>query len=261
MSDPIRRFAFLTDLHFGWENRGGHKKPLHDPYAWHATLKFLQDFKPHDLFLGGDILDCGAISHHNKNKPRKTEGFRLMQDAEECSREVIKPIEALLPKDGRKVYAIGNHCDWIDDFVDENPTIEGLVSVRQLLNLGPKWDIIPQGGGTHYGKLYFLHGDTIRGGEHVAKAGVVNYERNVRFGHFHTFQSYTKTSPIDVKLPKTGIAVPCLCSKDVGYMEGKPHRWMQGFLWGYMTQTGLFADHVSIIMNGATIINGKTYRG
>lgn len=261
MSDSVRRFAFLTDLHWGYENRGGHRKPLHDPRAWEATLKFLQDFKPHDLFFGGDILDCGAISHHNKGKPRKTEGARLQQEAAECVREVIKPVEELLPPNGRKVAVVGNHEDWIDDFVDENPTIEGLISMKQLLQFGPKWEIVPQGKGTHYGKLYFLHGDTIKGGEHVAKAGVVNYERNVRFGHHHTYQAYTKNSPLDIKLPKTGIAVPCLCSKDLGYMEGKPNRWMQGFLWGYMTENGPFADHVAIIINGQMIINGKTYRG
>ncbi len=261
MPDSIRRFAFLTDLHWGFENRNGHKKALHDPKAWDVTLQFLQDFKPHDLFLGGDILDCGAISHHNKAKPRKTEGFRLLKDAEECVKAVIEPLEALLPPGGRRVYQVGNHEQWLDDFTDENPTIEGTLSVRKLLQLSPKWEVIEQGYGTEYGKLYFIHGDTVTGGEQAAKAGVINYERNVRFGHYHTFQVYTKTSPIDVKMPKTGIAVPCLCTKDVGYGRGKPNRWVQGFLWGHVADSGAFADHVSVIVSGHLIVNGKHYKG
>lgn len=257
----VRRFAFLTDIHWGYETVGGHKRPLHDPRAFSAVLKFLQDFKPQDFFFGGDILDCGAISHHTKDKKRKTEGFRLIRDAEECHKEVILPIESILPREGRKVYIVGNHENWIEDLLDEDPALEGIVNISSLLTLAPKWEVIPQGGGTHYEKLYFLHGDTVTGGEHVAKSGVVNYERNVRFGHHHTYQAYTKTSPIDSKLPKTGVAVPCLCSKDVGYMKRRPHRWVQGFLWGYMTPNGPFADYVAVIINGQLIINGKIYKG
>ncbi len=261
MTDNIRRFAFVTDTHYGFESVGGHKRPLHDPKAWGAALKFLQEFKPQDFFFGGDILDCGAISHHNKHKPRKTEGFRLLRDAEECVKEIIEPIESILPRDGRKVFITGNHCDWLNDFIDENPTLEGMVDLRKLLHLGSKWDLIPQGGGVQHGKLYFCHGDTITGGEHVAKSAVVNYERNIRFGHHHTYQVYTKTSPIDIKLPKTGVAVPCLCSKDMGFMEKRPHRWVQGLLYGYMTEKGPFADHVAVIVNGQMIVNGKIYKG
>lgn len=254
-----RRFAAVFDLHRGNENVGGHKKPLHDPRAWETTLKFLSDFKPQDFFFGGDILDCGVISHHNKGKIRKTEEDRLMRDAEECRREVIRPIEALLPKDGQKVYIVGNHEDWLDDFVDEHPALEGLMDISTLLKLD-KWKVIPNGRGVDYGRLHFLHGDTVGGGDACAKNGVVNYERNVRFGHHHTYQVYTKTSPIDRELPHTGIAVPCLCSKDVGYMGRKPHKWVQGFEWGYMADKGPFSDNIAVIINGGVFINGKKYQ-
>lgn len=261
MADSVRRFAFVTDIHWGYETKGGHKRPLHDPRAWATTLKFLQDFKPQDFFFGGDILDCGAIArHHNKGKPRKTEGFRLQRDAEECKREVIDPITSLVPREGRRVYIVGNHEDWIEDLLDEDPALEGIISISKLLGLN-SWEVIPQGGWANYGKLCFLHGDTITGGEHIAKAGVINYERNVRFGHHHTYQVYTKTSPLDTKYPHTGIAVPCLCSKDLGYNERRPNRWVQGFMWGYMVNGGTpFVDNVAIIINGSTVINGKVYK-
>jgi hypothetical protein len=258
MAHPLRRFAAIFDLHWGYENVGGHKKSFHDPRAWETTLKFLSDFKPQDIILGGDILDCGAISHHNQGKPRKTEGFRLLRDAEECHANVIKPLESILPKDGRKEYIVGNHEDWIEQLLDEDPALEGLIDIRQLLKLG-KWNVTKQGGGVQYGKLYFVHGDTVTGGEHVAKAGVVNYERNLRFGHHHTYQTYTKTSPIDTLLPHTGIAVPCLCSKDVGYMRRRPNRWVQGFEYGYMSTKGPFSDNIAVIINGQLVMNGKTY--
>jgi hypothetical protein len=91
---------------------------------------------------------------------------------------------------------------------------------------------------------------------------VTNYERNIRFGHFHTAQLFTKTSPLDAEVAKTGMAVPCLCSKDVGYMERIPNKWVQGFSYGTVdTATGVFEDNVAVIIRGRAIIAGKSYRG
>lgn len=257
----MRRFAALYDLHFGYETVGGHKKTLHDPAALNTTLKFLSDFKPQDLILGGDILDCGAVSHWTKHKPRKTEGMRLLRDAEECRAEVLDPLEAILPREGKRIYLIGNHEDWLDDAMDADPALEGLLDIRRLLGLG-KWQVQPQGEGIDYGKLHYIHGDTVGGGEHCAKKGVIDYGQNVRFGHYHTYQVFTKTSPIKNKLPHTGIALPCLCTKDVGYNEKKPSRWVQGFQWGYMSSSGVpFEEHIAIIINGTLSVMGKVYRG
>lgn len=258
----IKRFAALYDAHIGYESVGGHKKPLHDPRALSIALQFLEDFKPHDLILGGDILDCGAIAyHHNKGKPRKTEGFRLQRDAEECRNLLLNPLEKLLPSSGAKIYLTGNHESWIDDMLDSDPALEGLISVQTLLNL-KKWTLIEQGRGYQYHKLYFLHGDTVKGGENCAKKAVLDYERNVRFGHYHTMQTFTKTSPVDAEVAKTGVAVPCLCSKDVGYMERIPNRWVQGFLYGWIDEeSGVFSDQVAVIIRGKAIINGKVYAG
>lgn len=257
----MRRFAAIYDAHVGFESVGGHKKPFHDPKAINAVLSFLSDFKPQDFILGGDILDCGAISHHNYGKPRKTEGFRLQRDSEVCRELLINPLEEILPKDGEKVYLTGNHEDWIEDLLDKDPALEGIISVDSLLKLD-KWKRLPQGIGYMYARrLYFLHGDTIPSGETCAKTGVINYEKCVRFGHFHTYQTYTKTSPIETKQPRTGIAIPCLCVKDVGYNQKKPNKWCQGVYWGYMDTDGSFADVVSVVVDGKMIANGKIYKG
>ena len=63
------KFIAAWDMHYGYERRGGHKVALHDSKAINAMLKFAADFKPDTFILGGDIMDCGAISHHNHGKP------------------------------------------------------------------------------------------------------------------------------------------------------------------------------------------------
>jgi hypothetical protein len=80
-------------------------------------------------------------------------------------------------------------------------------------------------------------------------------------GHFHArIQAATKTSAIHHELAVIGI-VPCLCSKDPKYGQGKPNRWVQGFNFGYIdTHSGRFNDYVQIITSGQSIINGKLYK-
>jgi len=251
----MEKFISAFDLHFGYERRSGHKVSLHDNKAWNIVMEFAKDFKPDVFIHGGDMLDCGVISHHNKKKPGNVEGLRLLADAEEGYKTFIQPITAK-----KKVYMIGNHEDWLNDLIIETPALEGIIDIRKLLKLND-WEVIEQGGIFNFGKLTFLHGDTVKGGEHVAKAAVINYERNVRFGHHHTHQVYTKTSPINYKNAKTGVAVGCLCTKDPKYGESKPNRWGQGFLYGYVDNGGYFNDYYAVIVDGKAWISGKQYKG
>lgn len=255
----MERFVALFDIHWGYEINGSrHRVPLHDEKAVSVALQFIHDFKPHHVVLGGDILDCGSISHHRMGHPGQLENLRLLADAKECRERVIQP---LAPIPGRLIYHIGNHEDWLNDLVDQVPALEGIVDVRSLLHLGNKWEVIPQGKASRLGKLTFLHGDTVKGGQNPALAAVTAYEKNVRFGHFHTFQAATKTTPIDQN-GHTGIAVPCLSKKGHRYGQGSPNKWMQGFLWGYIGgPEGIFTDYVTIVVNGKACINGNLYRG
>lgn len=255
----LKKFIYATDLHYGWERRAGHKVALHDSKALSCMLAFAKEFKPDVFIWGGDALDCGVISHHNHGKPGATEGMKLIADAAEGKKAFIDPVEKLMG-DGELVYITGNHERWLNDLTDKLPSLEGLVDLVTLLGL-QRWKVIPQGGAYNLGKLTFIHGDTLKGGEAVAKNAVVNYERSVRFGHFHTYQVYTKNTALDYKNGKTGIAVPCLCGKTPKYGAGAPNRWMQGFLYGYVMPGGNYNDYVATIIEGKTVINGREYRG
>jgi len=254
----MRKFLFAVDMHWGYERVNGHKKPLHDIRAINAMLAFAVDFKPDEVILGGDILDCGAISHHNHGKPGATEGLKLLGDAKELRNEVLVPLESLKAK---LTVIEGNHEAWLHQLIEQIPTLEGIVELNALLKLD-KWKIVPQGGQYDLGKLTFLHGDTVAGGEHCAKAAVINYERSVRFGHYHTLQMYTKTAPSEYKNGKTGIAVPCLCHKTPKYGKGKPNKWVQGFNFGYVGEGGIYTDYVAVIVDGKFVApNGTVYKG
>lgn len=253
----MKKFLALYDIHFGYERRGGHRVALHDSKAISAVMKFAKDFKPDHVILGGDILDCGAISHHNHGKPGAVEGLRLVADAKEVNKLLIKPIEEIAK--GKLVYITGNHEGWLDQLVELHPGLEGIVDLKSILGLSKRWDVVEEGGAYKLGKLVFIHGDQIRGGEMPAKNAVLAYERNVRLGHFHTFQAFTKTSAVDAN-GHTGVVIPCLCKKAPKYGGGAPNKWMQGFSYGFVDDNG-FNDFFPIIVNGSFRAEGKLYEG
>ena len=255
----LKRFVFATDLHFGFERRSGHKVPLHDIKALNSMLAFVQDFKPDTFIWGGDLIDAGCISHHNHGKPGITEGLKLIEDVTQCRKVAIEPIEKMLPN-AKKVLIKGNHERFLADLSEKFPALEGMIEAEHLLKLDG-WQIIEHGGAFNLGKLTFIHGDQLSGGENVAKNAVISYERNIRFGHFHSYQAYSKTSVVSYKNAKTGILVPCLCHKQPSYGRGAPNRWMQGFNYGYILEGGNFSDSIVVVLDGKCVVNGKLYKG
>jgi hypothetical protein len=260
MAKSESRYVNLFDAHFGHELKGGHRKPLHDQHAIDATLAFCSDFKPTHLTFGGDMLDCGVISHWRTDKHRQVEGVRLLKEAFECQEKLLEPAAATIASGGVLRYHVGNHEQWLEDYVDANPQLEGLVELDALLGLTHSgWQLIPLGGASKIGKLYIVHGDQIGGGIHVAKKALDIYQRNIHFGHFHPASTHTAVAPLDAE-PKQGMAVPGLCKRNPGYSKDGPNRWVQGFEYGFVEANGNFHARVVIMIDGRFYAEGKLYR-
>jgi hypothetical protein len=256
------RFVAMYDIHYGKERLSTrHYRNTHSMKAITPIFKFMDDFKPNAFVFGGDQNDFGEISHWTKHQRLSNEGLRLIDSLHGFKRDVLDEVDSRLPKGAEKIYILGNHERFLLDLLDENPALEGILDIDRELDLTARgWKIIQMRDSAHLGKLHFIHGQQIAGGEHVAKNAVTSYERSIRFGHAHTYQVYCKTSALDANDFKTGVCVPCLCIRDMKYGEGKPNRWANGFLWGYVAKNGSFNDYVSIIVNGRFMANGRHYR-
>lgn len=252
----IRRHVSLWDIHWGYERKQGRLSPVHNSDALSIAFQFIQDFNPHDIIFGGDGPDCACISHWNDRTPRKVEGMRLDKDIEEFRRNVLTPLEA---RKATRTYLLGNHEDWLDQLADRYPALSGYLAPESCLGLA-KWKVIPQGGKFHLGKLVFKHGDTVGGGEHTAKKAVCDAEKSIRIGHSHTFNTFTKTSDVDLKQKHTGISMPCLCNRGPTYAKSRANKWINGFGFGYTLPDGSFTDYVVVIVNKRAVIQGKLYR-
>jgi hypothetical protein len=255
---PSGSFVALFDAHVGWENIGNKKRrPIHNRRAISAALEFIQYVKPTHGVLGGDQLDCSSVSHWNKNKRRAAEGLRLGEDITEFNNILRSPLEEIIK--GRKIWLNGNHERFILDLLDDYAGLEDILDIRKLCALDT-WEWYENGALARIGKLWFAHGDNLRG-KHVAMAAVEMYQRNIRVGHNHTYQAHTMISPIDVQDLKTGISVPCLANRGPNYGNNAPNRWANGLLYGEFDERGNFADSVLMFTDNAFRYNGKVFRG
>jgi hypothetical protein len=258
-----KSYVFLPDIHYGFERVNGKKVPLHNQRILDAVGIFLDDFKPDYLIYGGDTLDCGPVSHHNRGKNFSIEGLRLLSDADGLSTVMRQFRLAAFDKDRGEthvVYIKGNHEAWLDDLVEDYPGLAGSLDIPRLLN-NLHMEMIPQGGVYKLGKLHFLHGDQVRSSLYPSRWAVDAYEKSVRFGHFHTYQTFTKVSALDATDARTGVAVPCLCNRGPGYGKGAPNRWLNGFNYGYVESGGTYFDMTPIITNSKFVAEGVEYAG
>jgi UDP-2,3-diacylglucosamine pyrophosphatase LpxH len=174
---------FLSDIHF----------PFQDRPSWGLTLEVMKDLKPNLVFLGGDILDCYAVSKYDREPSRK---LTLQQDLNYAYEELSK-IRKAVGKEAEIVFLEGNHEQRLKKFLsskaEELSVLEAL-ELRHLLKLDSlniKW--IDNGTRTKIGKLWHLHGNEIAGGgANIAKSKFDKLGSNVIFGHHHKLQSYTK---------------------------------------------------------------------
>lgn len=243
----IKRGVALFDIHY----------PEHNIKCLNIVFEFLKDFKPHYVVLGGDQLDFGCISHHNKGKVRLTENARLKRDYRGFQTDIIDKLNKYTSSRCEKYFMIGNHEYWIDRLLDDNPQLEGLVEIENNLDL-KGYKIIPFNSSLSIGEINFIHG--IWASKYHAEKNIRIYNKNIFSGHVHTNQVFTVVSPIN-NLPRQGVSVGCLCNKNMQYMYKKPSAWINQFMYWYELEDGTFRYYLATILNGIAIINGKVYDG
>jgi hypothetical protein len=246
-TDGTRGIA-VFDLHY----------PQHDQRLWSNILRFVEDFRPDVFAWGGDNLDMEPVSHWLKNRRGTLEGKRLKQDYLGFCRHILAPLEARLPVECRRIWHDGNHEDWVDQYIDEHPEAQGFLEVEHNLPL-EGWEYYDYGMVSRVGKLHIMHGEyTLL---HNAYKTVDVYERNIIYGHGHTYQAHTKTTPLDGE-SHTAVQIPCACKLNPHYRLHKPNAWLNGFAVFHVRPNGDFNLYPVIAVDGCfTAPNGTYYGG
>lgn len=240
------RWVFLHDVHFPHHLRMDH---LH---------KFLRDFKPHYLILGGDIDNGDPVNHWQESNKKKAREMPLIKEHfARMNKEWIHPLLKNLPDSCSVVYQIGNHEVWYYNAIEANPNGHGYWEPENNLDGIDMW--VEAGLYVNLGRVNFMHGHNEAAGIHHAHKVVMTHAHSVRYGHCHDVQFASRTSPIYFKERHTARSGGCWCIIDPPFMRHRPHRWQPAFTYGRTLPNGRFHDECALSIDGNFMAEGRLY--
>lgn len=251
----IKKGIALFDLHI----------PEHHAPLLSNVLRYMKDQKFDELVLGGDTMTMASLSRHdlNSGNMRALEGKRVKTDIKHGS-DILDALSGTLNRGAAKVYLQGNHEDWVEQFIDKYPALEGILELENLMGLEKKgYKVIKPRHSYKSGKMYFIHGDIF--GKYTpvfhSKKVVELYNRNVFYGDRHQHQSYIKASPVDINDKHMAISVPAMCQLNPKWAKDRPNNWCNGFMVWY-SNGSKFNAYTVVSVDGSFIApNGKEYNG
>ena len=243
-----------------------HSPKIHKP-TYNAMLHFATDNKLAGFGWGGDQNDNEEISHHNKSKILFRSPGSYARNTELFDERVLAPIEAVLGKNTQRVWIEGNHDDWENQLVQEQPELLGTVERRRLLNLDKRgWEFVPTGHIFQLGKLKVIHGETLTGmgnqaaANHASKA-LLGYGSSVLYGHIHAPQSASRIAPFSQKDKHMAWCSPILGETNPGYLRNRPTAWVNGFTLVEVREDGFFNVQPIVVTRGKFSYGGVVYGG
>jgi predicted phosphodiesterase len=251
----MKRAVVFPDQHY----------PIHDVKAMNVAHQVLEKVKP-DIFINlGDVGEWESVSSHKyKKKKRPPLEFILPnveQEVEYVNKELDK-VDAILDKVGCKERHIcqGNHDEWLDKFVEENPYLDHLTFRKACYWDKRGFKFKKYNEVLTIGKLSFIHG-AYTGPTH-AKKHLESYGTNLLYGHVHDLQRYSMTRLKDGTISAWSLG----CLKD---MRAEKNTWLRGRLnnWNHAVaiidfwKNGNFAIQIVEIVKGKTVLNGEEIVG
>lgn len=244
-------WVVLADIHF----------PLYHEPTFLATLDYIKRNRKKIVgFLDiGDTFDNASISPHTKGKALFQVPGSFKQESDDYRRLILEPLEKALPKTAKKVVITGNHSRWEVEMGEMHPELIGILDRYEYLRLKERgWTVVPLGMHYKIGKLIAIHGDQISGAS-PAKKAVEAYGSSVLLGHFHSFQSHTRVSPVDVEQKAMGFVCGTAGTVNAYFMRNKPNSWANGISLVEVRADGNFNCHLLPVVDGQFSFAGETY--
>ena len=232
-----------------------HLDDKENPKPYEVIKKFVKDFKPDEIILGGDFLDIAALSAWDLQKSRKMEGRRYKKEIAKGNKE----LDYLQQHTKKITFLEGNHEDRVERYLDKHSEMVGLIEIPEQLDLaGRKILFVPINKMYKLGKyLYFTHGFYY--GTHYAKKTVSEYGCCIVVGHTHRQQVHT-IFPKMQNEPWVCYGIGCAGDLSPSYMKDKPAPHINQFAVCYVSDDGRFNFYPITIIKNSFIWGGKTYK-
>ncbi len=149
------RGVIFGDMHF----------PLHDEGAFSCALKVIETVKPNVFINLGDFAEGEMVSHwrwsRRKRPPLEYQLPLIDKEADEVNMHMDR-IDYVLDQVGckKRYLAMGNHDNWYNAFVEENPYLEQYKpeNLFKIKERGYKWYPYGEIFKVEGTKLYAYHG-------------------------------------------------------------------------------------------------------
>ena len=204
--------AFISDVHF----------PFEDKRAWELALKVIHYAKPGLVFIGGDFIDCYAVSSFSRD-PRRVVNFQLEIDS---AVDGLREVRQAATKAEIK-FLYGNHEERLQKWTNEHPEVSSLkaLTIPELLKMRA-FDVKVVEAYVKIGKLWHIHGHEAGGGSvYPAKNVYQKMLGSLLMGHYHKAQEYYNNL-LD-NTTHGSFCNPCLCQRKQEYIKGIS-QWQQG---------------------------------
>lgn len=200
-------------------------------------------------------MSFDSISYYNHDKPLLVEGKRVKKEYENFQKDILDVLDDVLPVGCKRFWFEGNHEYRTKRISENDPQWQGLIEPENNLDLS-KYVIVPFNQVLTLGHMNFLHG--IYYNKYNAAKHLFEFEDNVFYGHTHSCQIFTKTTPIH-NHPKQGVNIGCMCNKNPHYKRNKPNDWVHQFMYFYLLEDGTFHYYLPTIIDNHCVINGRLY--
>lgn len=221
----VEKNLFFSDVHF----------PYQDDRAINTMIKYAADYKPHNIFMGGDIVDFYNLSKFDKNPDRK----ETVADEVIMVKRFFERIREEFKK--ANIYFIhGNHENRLQRYLWDNPELSKLeclditnlfdfkkYNIKEIKASRDYWGM--DGGAIKQGDSIIIHGDSKLNGASTSKYSgysakntmLGGFQHSIIMGHVHRLAYITHSTPQGILI---GIEGGCLCKIP------KNANWENGFV-------------------------------
>lgn len=223
-----------------------HCHPEHDNNRLAALGKFIMKERPEAIVCMGDFADMPSLNTHQSKSGLSFEGLRYRADLHAVHDGMSQLMAPLIAFNKRKrkfkekqfrprmVMLMGNHEVRIDALVEQEPTLQGVISTDDLGYADAGWEEVPFKSSIEIEGINFSHyfasglmGRPISG-ETIGKTLMHKLHTSAVVGHNHVYDHAERTKPSGDKL--FGLSVGCFGHPEYreNWCANTVHLWWRG---------------------------------
>ena len=204
-----------------------------------------------EVVFGGDGIDASALGKHLNLEEKKNDLYTEM----EAFKNYAEKIKSMIPNAKMSALEDNHYHLRKARFIAENPAMKNMIKdIKFNFNVVVK-----------HGKPYFPlneYGNNLIAGIHgiffndvFTKNNTMNYPYHMLQFHTHTIQMYKGNNGL------ISYGMPCLCKKEMAYLQGRPTRWENGFgVLKYFPKEHRYTIEYCIIRDGIGIYRDEVYK-